>query len=47
MLEVHEDYLARALFAIEQSFPSVDVYLEEALGMGPVEIAQLQARYLA
>ncbi len=47
MLEVHEDYLASALFAIEQSFPSVEVYLEEALGIGPVEIAQLQARYLA
>ncbi len=47
MLEVHEDYLARALFAIEQRFPSVEVYLEEALGVGPAELAQLQARYLA
>jgi protein-tyrosine phosphatase len=47
MLEVHEDYLARALFAIEQRFPSVDVYLEEALGVGPAEVAQLQASYLA
>jgi protein-tyrosine phosphatase len=47
MLEVHEDYLARALFAIEQSFPSVEVYLEEALGVGPDEVAQLQERYLA
>jgi protein-tyrosine phosphatase len=47
MLEVHEDYLARALFAIEQNFPSIEVYLEEALGVGPVEVAQLQARYLA
>lgn len=47
MLEVHEDYLARALLAIEQRFPSVEVYLEEALGVGPVEVAQLQASYLA
>ncbi len=46
MLEVHEDYLARALLAIEQRFPSVEVYLEEALGVGPVEVAQLQASYL-
>ena len=47
MLEVHEDYLACALLAIEQSFPSLEVYLEEALGVGPAEVAQLQARYLA
>ena len=47
MLEVHEEYLARALSAIEQSFPSMEVYLEEALGVGPAEVAQLQARYLA
>jgi len=46
MLEVHEDYLAHALFAIEQRFSSVDVYLEEALGVGPAEVAHLQARYL-
>ena len=31
MLEVHEDYLARALLAIEQSYPSTEVYLQEAL----------------
>ena len=47
MLEVHEDYLARALVAIEQRFPSVEVYLEDALGVGPAEVAQLQASYLA
>jgi protein-tyrosine phosphatase len=46
MLEVHEDYLACALYAIEQSFPSVEVYLEEALSVGPAEVAQLKARYL-
>ena len=46
MLEVHEDYLACALYAIEQSFQSVEVYLEEALDVGPVEVAQLKARYL-
>ncbi len=46
MLEVHEDYLARALLAIEQNYPSVDVYLKEALGVGPAEVSELQARYL-
>jgi protein-tyrosine phosphatase len=46
MLEVHEDYLARALLAIEQSYPSVEVYLEEALGVGAAELAELKARYL-
>jgi protein-tyrosine phosphatase len=47
MLEVHEDYLARALFVIDQNFPSVDIYLAEALNVGAEEVAQLQARYLA
>ncbi|MEZ5573420.1 MAG: tyrosine-protein phosphatase [Halioglobus sp.] len=47
MLEVHEDYLARALLAIEQRYPSVDDYLQEALGVGPAEVAELRARYLA
>lgn len=46
MLEVHEDYLARALLAIEQSYPSVEVYLDEALGVGAAELAELRARYL-
>jgi protein-tyrosine phosphatase len=46
MLEVHEDYLARALQSIEQSYPSVDIYLKEALGVGPAEVSELQARYL-
>ena len=46
MLEVHEDYLSRALMAIAQHYPSIEVYLEEALGIGPTEVAQLQARYL-
>ncbi len=46
MLEVHEDYLARALLAIEQGYPSVEVYLREALGVGSAELAELQARYL-
>jgi protein-tyrosine phosphatase len=47
MLEVHEAYLARALLAIEQNFPSVGVYLEEALGVGTAEVAELRARYLS
>jgi protein-tyrosine phosphatase len=46
MLEVREDYLARALLAIEQSFPSIERYLEEALGVGPAEVAHLHSRYL-
>jgi len=46
MLEVHEDYLAQALATIEQSFPSVEVYLEAALGVGPAEVTQLRSRYL-
>jgi protein-tyrosine phosphatase len=47
MLEVHKDYLACALDAIEQSFPSVEVYLEEAMGVGAAELALLRARYVA
>jgi protein-tyrosine phosphatase len=47
MLEVHEAYLARALLAIEQNYPSVEVYLEEALGVGPAELTELRARYLS
>jgi protein-tyrosine phosphatase len=46
MLEVHEDYLARALDAIETSFPSLETYLEDALGVGPEELAGLRDRYL-
>ena len=47
MLEVHEDHLARALAAIEQNYPSVEAYLECALGVGPAELAELKRRYLA
>jgi protein-tyrosine phosphatase len=46
MLEVHEDYLSRALMAIAQGYPSVEVYLKEALGVGSTEVAELRARYL-
>lgn len=46
MLEVHEDYLIRALDSIEESFSSFEDYLEKALGVGPVELAHLRARYL-
>ncbi len=46
MLEVHEDYLANALLAIEHRFSSVEAYLEEALGVGSAEVADLRARYL-
>jgi len=46
MLEVHEDYLARALDLIDAKFPSVEAYLADALAVGPEELAQLRARYL-
>ena len=46
MLEVHEDYLARALESIGRNYRSVEAYLEEALGVGPSELAELRARYL-
>ena len=46
MLEVHEDYLARALEAIGRNYVSVEVYLEQALGVGPAELAELRSRYL-
>ena len=46
MLEVHEDYLAQGLLTIDQEFPSFDVYLAEALGVGAPELAELRGRYL-
>ena len=46
MLEVHEDYLSRALTAIADNYPSTEVYLEEALGLGVSEVSRLRARYL-
>lgn len=46
MLEVHEDYLARALLEIDQNFASVEAYLAEALNVRAEEIALLRARYL-
>ena len=47
MLEVHEVYLQRALQAIEQNYDSVEAYLQDALGVGPAELAELRGRYLA
>jgi protein-tyrosine phosphatase len=46
MLEVHEDYLSRALEAIGRNYESVEAYLEQALGVGPAELAELRSRYL-
>ncbi|MCB1701716.1 MAG: tyrosine-protein phosphatase [Pseudomonadales bacterium] len=46
MLEVHEDYLAVALRHIDENYSSLEEYLEQALGVGPAELAQLRARYL-
>jgi len=46
MLEVHEDYLARALRYIDDHYESQEHYLEQALGVGPRELAELRRRYL-
>ena len=46
MLEVHEDYLARALASIEENYESVERYLSEALGVGAPEQDELRRRYL-
>ena len=46
MLEVHEDYLERALASIEENYGSIERYLEEALGVGAPERDELKARYL-
>lgn len=47
VLEVHEDYLAMALNTINQEYPSFEAYLEQALGVGEPELAELRSRYLA
>jgi protein-tyrosine phosphatase len=46
MLEVHEDYLGIALQHIDENYGSVEEYLEQALGVGPAELAELRGRYL-
>lgn len=46
MLEVHEDYLGIALQHIDENYASVEDYLEQALGVGPAELAELRGRYL-
>ncbi len=46
MLEVHEDYLARALSTIDENYGSVENYLAQALGVGHAELAELRGRYL-
>lgn len=46
MLEVHEDYLAKALGVIDQNYPSLEAYLQDALNVGPGELAELRARYV-
>jgi protein-tyrosine phosphatase len=47
VLEVHEAYLLAAINTIEQQFSTVDNYLHEALKLGPAELQELKARYLA
>ncbi len=46
MLEVHEDYLARALAFIDENYGSVENYLAQALGVGHAELEELRDRYL-
>ena len=46
MLEVHEDYLARALASIDDNYGSLERYMEEALGVGGQEREELRRRYL-
>ena len=46
MLQVHEDYLAEALNTIDANYDSVEHYLEDELGVGPRELAELRRRYL-
>ncbi len=46
MLEVHRDYLERALQSIAGNYGSVQAYLSEALGVGPAELEELRGRYL-
>ena len=46
MLEVHEDYLARALASIDEGYGSIERYLAEALGVGAQEQEELRRRYL-
>ena len=46
MLEVHRDYLERALSVIADNYGSVEAYLAEALGVGPTELEELRDRYL-
>ena len=46
MLEVREDYLAAALASIDRRYSSVEAYLDEELGVGEYERAELRGRYL-
>lgn len=46
MLEVHEDYLERALSSISSSHGAVEDYLDQALGVDKAAVAELRRRYL-
>ena len=46
ILEVHEAYLSKALESIGKQYSTIEAYLEEALGVGPAELAELRSRYL-
>jgi protein-tyrosine phosphatase len=46
VLEARESYLAAAFAAIDEQFGSTAAYLQEGLGLGQGELAQLQAWYL-
>jgi len=47
MLEVRPEYLRAALGVIQDDYGSMNAYLEDALGIGPIERAELQERLTA
>jgi protein-tyrosine phosphatase len=45
LLSAHPELLAAAFAAVKGAYGSVDTYLEQAIGLGPVERSALRARY--
>lgn len=46
MLEVHDVYLGRGLDLIADNYGSIEAYLSQSLGVGPMELEELRRRYL-
>ena len=46
MLQVNDAYLRAALEVIRSNYPSVEIYLDEVMGVGAPELAELRRRYL-